>query len=126
MLAQVGGEDGRLAANSLASAQVWLATIIGPAVAGLLLARTAPAWLLGFDAATFAFLGTQAWRAPTDTPTSEHPVDARAPSPATASSAERPAQLADLIFSNKMETRLARPRGWTRSRLRCTSPIARI
>jgi sugar phosphate permease len=78
MLAQVGGEDGRLAANSLASAQVWLATIVGPAVAGLLLARSAPAWLLGFDAATFAFLGAQAWRTHTDTPTTERPVDARA------------------------------------------------
>jgi len=81
MLAQVGGEDGRLAANSLASAQVWLATIVGPAVAGLLLARIAPAWLLGFDAATFAFLGAQAWRTHTDTPTAEQPVDARAAAP---------------------------------------------
>ena len=32
LLAELGGEDGRLAANSLASAQVWLATIVGPAV----------------------------------------------------------------------------------------------
>jgi predicted MFS family arabinose efflux permease len=78
MLAQVGGQDGRLAANSLASSQVWLATILGPAMAGVLLARIAPAWLLGFDAASFAFLGLQAWRTPTDTPTSEQPVDARA------------------------------------------------
>lgn len=78
MLAQVGGEEGRLAANSLASSQVWLATILGPALAGLLLARIAPAWLLGFDAASFAFLGLQAWRTHTDTQTSEQPVDARA------------------------------------------------
>lgn len=78
MLAQVGGEEGRLAANSLASSQVWLATIVGPAMAGLLLARIAPAWLLGFDAATFAFLGVQAWRTHTETATSEQPVDARA------------------------------------------------
>jgi predicted MFS family arabinose efflux permease len=77
MLAQVGGEDGRLAANSLASAQVWVATIVGPAVAGLLLARIAPAWLLGFDAATFAFLGVQAWRTHTDSPTTEQPISAR-------------------------------------------------
>ena len=77
MLAQVGGEDGRLAANSLASAQVWLATIVGPAVAGLLLARIAPAWLLGFDAATFAFLGVQAWRTPMDAAAIKQPVDAR-------------------------------------------------
>ncbi|MGI8572053.1 MAG: MFS transporter [Solirubrobacteraceae bacterium] len=78
MLAQVGGEHGRLAANSLASAQVWLATIVGPAVAGVLLARIAPAWLLGFDAATFAFLGVQAWRTHTDAAAVEQPVDARA------------------------------------------------
>jgi MFS family permease len=77
MLAEVGGEDGRLAANSLASAQTWLATIIGPATAGVLLARIAPTWVLGFDAATFAFLGIQAWRTQTDAATSR-PVDTRA------------------------------------------------
>ena len=33
MLAELGGEEGRLAANSLASAQVWLATIVGPVTA---------------------------------------------------------------------------------------------
>ena len=75
MLALVGGEDGRLAANSLASAQVWVATILGPAAAGLLLVRIAPAWLLAFDAATFAFLGLQAWRTRADTPTTQQPVD---------------------------------------------------
>ena len=78
MLAQVGGQDGRLAANSLASAQVWLATIIGPAAAGALLALIAPAWLLSFDATTFAFLAVQAWRTPTDAAAIEQPVDARA------------------------------------------------
>jgi hypothetical protein len=54
MLAELGGAEGRLAANSLASAQVWLATILGPASAGLLLARVAPGWLLAFDAASFS------------------------------------------------------------------------
>jgi predicted MFS family arabinose efflux permease len=78
MLAELGGADGRLAANSLASAQVWLATILGPAIAGLLLSRIAPGWLLAFDAASFAFLGGQAWRTHTATPTTEQPVDARA------------------------------------------------
>jgi len=77
LLAEIGGEDGRLAANSLATAQVWLATIVGPAAAGLLLTRIAPGWLLAFDAASFAFLGTQAWRMHTGT-TTEQPVDARA------------------------------------------------
>jgi MFS family permease len=78
MLAELGGADGRLAANSLASAQVWLATILGPAIAGLLLARIAPGWLLALDAASFAFLGGQAWRTHTAAPTTEQPVDVRA------------------------------------------------
>ena len=77
MLAEIGGEDGRLAANSLASAQVWLATIIGPALAGVLLTRIAPGWLLGFDAASFAVLGAQAWRTH-DAQTTEQPVDTKA------------------------------------------------
>jgi hypothetical protein len=34
--------------------------------------------LLGFDAATFAFLGAQAWRTHIDRPTTAQPVDARA------------------------------------------------
>ena len=78
MLAEIGGEDGRLAANSLASAQVWLATIVGPALAGLLLTRIAPGWLLAFDAASFAFLGVQAWRTHSKTETRGEPVDTRA------------------------------------------------
>ena len=78
MLAQLATEDGRLAANSLASAQVWFATIVGPALAGVLLARIAPASLLALDAATFAFLGTQAWRTAPETPTTAQPVDSRA------------------------------------------------
>jgi MFS family permease len=80
MLAEVGGEDGRLAANSLASAQVWLATIVGPALAGVLLARVAPGWLLAFDAASFAFLGVQAWRAHSAA-TAAQPVDPDAAEP---------------------------------------------
>jgi hypothetical protein len=119
MLAQVGGEDGRLAANSLASAQVWLATILGPAVAGLLLARIAPAWLLGFDAATFAFLGVQAWRTHTEAPRTEQPVDARA-----AESGFRVLRRNDLLglivltwlFFFLYGTRRGRPSGLRRSR----------
>lgn len=78
MLAELGGPEGRLAANALASAQVSLATIVGPALAGLLLTRVAPSWLLAFDAASFAFLGAQAWRTHSETPTSEQPFDPRA------------------------------------------------
>jgi len=57
LLAEVGGADGRLAANSLASAQLSVATIIGPLAAGLLLTRLAAGWLLAIDAASFAVLG---------------------------------------------------------------------
>jgi predicted MFS family arabinose efflux permease len=78
MLAELGGPEGRLAANALASAQVSLATIVGPVLAGLLLTRIAPSWLLAFDAASFAFLGSQAWRAHTTAPTAEQPIDAKA------------------------------------------------
>ena len=78
MLAELGGAEGRLAANSLASAQVWLATILGPAIAGLLLVKIAPAWLLALDAASFAFLGALAWRIHTPAATTdEQPVDER-------------------------------------------------
>ena len=87
MLAELGGEDGRLAANSLASAQVWLATIVGPVTAGLLLTSIAASWVLAFDAASFAFLGVQAWRTHTATSMTEAPVDTRAADPASASSA---------------------------------------
>jgi hypothetical protein len=44
----------------------------------VLLARIAPGSLLGLDAATFAFLGVQAWRTHADIPRTEQPVDARA------------------------------------------------
>jgi hypothetical protein len=47
-------------------------------MAGLLLTRIAPGWLLAFDAASFAFLGIQAWRTHSDTETSAEPIDARA------------------------------------------------
>lgn len=78
MLAELGGPEGRLAANALASAQVSLATIVGPALAGALLTGIAPSWLLAFDAASFAFLGGQAWRTRTEAPATEQPIDTKA------------------------------------------------
>ena len=78
MLAELGGPEGRLAANALASAQVSLATIVGPVLAGLLLTRVAPGWLLAFDAASFAFLGGQAWRTHSEAQPTDQPVDAKA------------------------------------------------
>lgn len=77
LLADVGGEDGRVAANSFASAQVSLATIVGPALAGLLLTQVAPGWLLGFDAASFVFLGGQAWRSADGAQPARQPIGAR-------------------------------------------------
>jgi MFS family permease len=78
MLSELGGPDGRLAVNSLASAQVSLAVIVGPALAGLLIAVVGPGWLVGLDAASFAILGIQAWRTHTGASATEQPVDTRA------------------------------------------------
>jgi Transmembrane secretion effector len=77
LLSELGGPAGRLAVNSLASAQVSFAVIVGPALAGLLLTRIDPGWLLAADAASFAFLGLQAWRTPTYATTTDQPVDTR-------------------------------------------------
>ena len=62
LLSGLGKSEGRLGANSLYSAQVALATIVGPALAGLLLAPLGFGSLLALDAASSAFLGLQAWR----------------------------------------------------------------
>ena len=62
MLSALGGPAGRLAANSLATAQASAAMILGPAIAGVLLVRTGPAWVIAVDAASFAYLGLQASR----------------------------------------------------------------
>ncbi len=78
MLSELGGPHGRLAVNSLASAQVSLAVIVGPAVAGILIAGIGPGWLVALDAASFAFLGMQAWRTRTGAPVGEKPVDTHA------------------------------------------------
>lgn len=76
MLSALAGPEGRLAVNSLTSAQVSLAVIVGPAVAGVLLSWIGPGWLIAIDASSFAFLGIQAWRTPTGATTAEQPVDA--------------------------------------------------
>jgi MFS family permease len=78
MLSELGGPQGRLAINSLATAQVSLAVIVGPSVAGVLIGWIGPGWLIALDAASFAFLGIQAWRTPTSGATTEQPVDAEA------------------------------------------------
>jgi MFS family permease len=78
MLSELGGPAGRLAINSLSSAQVSFAVIVGPLVAGLLIGWIGPGWLIALDGASFAFLGIQAWRTRTGVTTSEQPVDTQA------------------------------------------------
>jgi predicted MFS family arabinose efflux permease len=78
MLSELGGPDGRLAVNSLANAQVSFAVIVGPALAGPLIAGIGPGWLVALDAASFAFLGIQAWRTHTGVSATERPVDTHA------------------------------------------------
>jgi predicted MFS family arabinose efflux permease len=76
MLSALGGPDGRLAANSLATAQASAAMIVGPAIAGVLLARTGPARLIALDAASFAYLGLQTARVPVATDAIAGPPEA--------------------------------------------------
>jgi MFS family permease len=78
MLSELGGPDGRLAVNSLATAQVSFAVIIGPALAGPLIAGVGPGWLVAVDAASFAFLGIQAWRTHSGESATKQPVDTQA------------------------------------------------
>ena len=80
MLSELGGPDGRLAVNALASAQVSFATIVGPVLAGLLIGWVGPGPLLGVDAASFAFLGIVAWRASAAAEAVAQPIDAQAES----------------------------------------------
>jgi predicted MFS family arabinose efflux permease len=78
MLSALAGPDGRLAVNSLASAQVSFATIVGPAAAGLLLFVLSPGVILALDATSFVVLGLVAWRTRTESGPAEPPVDTRA------------------------------------------------
>jgi predicted MFS family arabinose efflux permease len=78
MLSELGGPDGRLAINSLATAQVSFAVIVGPLVAGLLIGWIGPGWLIALDGASFAVLGIQAWRTPSSAATTGQPVDTQA------------------------------------------------
>ena len=78
MLSRLAGPAGRLSANSLYSAQVSVAVIAGPSLAGLLLAPLGIGSLIALDAASFAFLGIQAWRTGRSTPAEGEPVQARA------------------------------------------------
>ena len=78
MLSALAGADGRFAVNSLASAQTSFAYIVGPALAGVLLASFSPGLLLLLDAASFAILGGAAWLTRTDAGATGGPVDMQA------------------------------------------------
>jgi predicted MFS family arabinose efflux permease len=78
VLAQLAGSAGRLAANALAGAQTSLAVIIGPSLAGLLLTRIDPGWVLAFDALSFSFLAIQTWRTRLRADVASEPVDSAA------------------------------------------------
>jgi predicted MFS family arabinose efflux permease len=78
MLSDLGGPEGQLGVNSLYSAQVALAVIVGPSLAGLLLVPLGMGALIALDAASFAFLGIQAWRIQLSAATADEPVNTRA------------------------------------------------
>ena len=54
----------RLAGNAVLSTSGWASTIAGPALAGALATVISPAWIIGLDALSFAFLAVQAGRVP--------------------------------------------------------------
>lgn len=58
LLAETLPEDQRLAANTLVGSLDFAAMIAGPAVAGVLVTVISPAYVLGLDALTYAFLAT--------------------------------------------------------------------
>ncbi|MFB7669540.1 MFS transporter [Kitasatospora sp. NPDC056138] len=62
LFAPLLSDDRRLAANSVLSTSMWSATIVGPALAGLLVGVVSPAWVIGLDSATFAVLAFQTGR----------------------------------------------------------------
>jgi MFS family permease len=78
LLSQLIGPRRRLAANSFYSAQASLAVIAGPALAGLLVTPLGIGSLIGLDAASFAFLGIQAWRTQSTSAAAGDPADLRA------------------------------------------------
>ncbi len=76
LLSELGGPERRLGANALSSAQVALAAIVGPSLAGLLLVPLGVGALLALDAVSFAALGLQAWRTQVSPATADEPVEA--------------------------------------------------
>ena len=58
----------RLAGNAVLSTSGWASTIVGPALAGALAAVISPAWIIGLDALSFAFLAVRSGRVPESKP----------------------------------------------------------
>lgn len=82
LLAEYLPDEERLAGNSLLGSMGSAALIAGPAVAGLLISLIGPAWLIGFDALTFAALGIKGWRlrpAPESVPMAPDPENGSSP-----------------------------------------------
>ncbi|WP_371496789.1 MFS transporter [Kitasatospora sp. NBC_00374] len=72
LVARLLPAEHRLAANALLSTGVWVSTVVGPALAGLLAGPLGPAGIIGLDAASFGLLALRAGR-------TEVPDDAPAP-----------------------------------------------
>lgn len=82
LLAEYLPDEERLAGNSLLGSMGSAALIAGPAIAGLLISVVGPAWLIGFDALTFAALGIKGWRlqpAPKSVPMASDPQNGSSP-----------------------------------------------
>lgn len=62
LVAQLLPNRQRLAGNALLSTSVWASTVVGPLLAGVLTSVMAPAWIIGLDAVSFAFLAIQVGR----------------------------------------------------------------
>jgi predicted MFS family arabinose efflux permease len=57
-------EEDRLAGNALLSTFTMGATVVGPALAGVVTALVGPGWVIGGDALSFAVLAAAGWLAP--------------------------------------------------------------
>ena len=57
-------DDDRVTGNALLSTFTQAAIVVGPALAGALTAATAPGWVIGADAASFAVLAASCWLTP--------------------------------------------------------------
>jgi MFS family permease len=68
LLIALAGAKRHLTANALSGAQSAGATILGPALAGLLLTDLNAGWLLAFDAASYTYLALQALHTPATSP----------------------------------------------------------